>query len=196
MSKDDDVRDRVKAAKGLGKKRKKWEPITIEQMASNVTVAAFDQSLSATGWLTAVITRGKLHVLRRGTLRPPMPSVKGHHGSIVKALMLADLLRKADIMPWGGQVVAEQTPVAGYRLESSLLAGYVVAAEYPSTIFVGRQHALSLVLPPEQRFEKKHTKQVVDRYVYEDHSLGVSWNEHQRDALLLAIAYLYDLEQS
>lgn len=197
MSREDALRARARSAKRPQKKRKVWEPITVNQMAWRRTVTAFDQSLSATGWVSVVIERGKLHVMRRGTLRPEVPEgVKGHHGSILKALSLAELLRKEDIMPWGGQVVAEQTPVAGYRLESSLLAGYVVAAHYPRTIFVGRQHAQALVLPPDQRSEKRYAKQVVERYVAEDHSLGVGWNEHQRDALMLAIAHLYDLEQS
>lgn len=196
MSRDDAIRDRVKAAKGPKQKRKTWEPITVEQMTRGVTVTAFDQSLSATGWVTAVVSwPRRLHVLSRGTMRPEKPVAGGHYGSILKALALADMLRTTDPRPWGAVTVAEQTPIAGYRLESSLLAGYVVAAQYPQTIFVGRQHALSLVLPPDQRYEKKHTKQIVDRYVYEDHPVGLSWNEHQRDALLLAIAHLYDLEQ-
>jgi hypothetical protein len=189
------VRERVQAAVKRPSRKKVWEPPSIEDFARRRTILAFDQSLTNTGWVRFYVHRSRLVVLDRGTLKIAVAS-KGHTSTMDKA----DILKRRLEASRGGWsydlVVGEVTPVVGYRLESSLMAGYVLRQVFPDVHFVSRQAALALLLPPDKRFEKKHSNEVKERYVsYADNQAPGRWNEHERDALMLGLTWLYQIQR-
>lgn len=194
-----DLRERAKEAAKGRKQPKVWEAPHWSDFASDVRVVAFDQSLSNTGWVDFQMTStGVLMVYRRGTIRSNVET-KGHIGTMDKA----DSLKRAlmgESAPTYARIVGEVTPVMGHRLESSLLAGYVLRQVYPDVEFISRQTALALLLPLDQRKEKKHSREVLNRYASADASgvfseRAMPWNEHQRDALMLGLTYLHRIKE-
>ena len=57
--------------------------------------------------------------------------------------------------------------------------------------------SLALLLPLDQRKDKKYSREVLNRYasieVASDRVLR--WNEHQRDALMLGLTYLHRIKE-
>lgn len=189
MTSQDALRSRIQASR-RSVRRKVWGPVKIASLATDVPVLAFDQSLSHTGWvLTVLHNTGRAEVLDRGTFKMTDIVEKGHEGSLLRGVQLQTLLSHSrnDVVD---DVVYETPPVRGYRIESSLLAALAVRVVYPGAVGVQRQRAISLFLPMEKRSEKKHTIEVVERFT----GRADRWNEHERDAFLLAMAYLHDLE--
>lgn len=189
-----DVRERVRAAK-KPRAKKEWEPPAIEDFIESVEVLAFDQSLASTGWVLFTVDQGDLRLHQKGTLRNPIRN-GGHIGTMDKADWLKSALVSEHIFTLSADlIVGEQTPVQGWRLESSLIAGYVLRQVFPKVEFVNRRTALSLLLPPEQRSDKKYAAEVVKRY---DPVLGPyvrpTWNEHERDALMLGLTAIHRSE--
>jgi hypothetical protein len=174
-------------------RKKAWEAPSIEDFARRWVMLAFDQSLTNTGWVRFYVHHRRLTVLDRGTLKIAVAS-KGHTSTMDKADLLKSRL-EASRGGWSFDlVVGEVTPVVGYRLESSLMAGYVLRQVFPQVHFVSRQAALALLLPPDQRFEKKYSNEVKDRYVsYVDNQAPGRWNEHERDALMLGLTRLHQI---
>lgn len=198
MSRETDLRERVQTATKRPSRKKVWEAPVIADFAQGLVVLALDQSLSSTGWVRFDIgatVKGRLTVWNRGTIKVAVAS-KGHTSTMDKAdILKARLEANRSIMASDLQV-AEVTPVVGYRLESSLVAGYVTRQVFPGVHFVSRQSALALLLPPDKREEKIHSKIVKDLYVP---LLGDAeprrWNEHQRDALMLGLTALWKIQQ-
>lgn len=191
-----DLRERAREAAKGRRKPKVWEAPHWSDFAPNVRVVAFDQSLTHTGWVDFEVgSQGALIIYGRGTINITVDS-KGHVGTMDKADDLLDALRDRSI-PTYARIVGEMTPVVGYRLESSLLAGYVLRQAYRDVEFVSRQSALALLLPLDQRKDKKYSREVLNRYasieVASDRVLR--WNEHQRDALMLGLTYLHRIKE-
>ena len=189
-----DLRERAKEA-AMGRKQPKvWEAPHWSEFAPNVRVVAFDQSLTHTGWVDFEVgSQGALIIYGRGTINITV-STKGHVSTMDKADDLLDALRDRHI-PTYARIVGEMTPVVGYRLESSLLAGYVLRQAYRDVEFVSRQSALALLLPLDQRKAKKYSREVLNRYASVETASDrtMRWNEHQRDALMLGLTRLHQI---
>lgn len=200
MSRETALRERVREAPKKAVRRKKaWEAPANTDFLPHTRVLAFDQSLTHTGWVDFQVTsEGVLLVYRRGTINIAV-ATKGHVGTMDKADILKRALAKQSVGTYM-HIIGEMTPVQGWRLESSLLAGYVLRDAYPDVRFVSRQSALALLLPPEKRAEKKHSREVLARFPMTEfhllHGSGSSrWNEHQRDALMLGLTHLHQIAQ-
>ena len=196
MTREAAVRERVQAAVKRPSRKKVWEPPSIEDFAPGLKMLAFDQSLSHTGWINFTVSSGGALVIHsRGTMNVAVAS-KGHTSTMDKADILNTALIR-DLHRHGSYdvVVGEVTPVMGYRLESSLLAGYVLRRTYPDVVFVSRQAALALLLPPDKRDEKKHSNEVLRRYATVEYPDVPRWNEHQRDALMLGLTALWKIQR-
>lgn len=187
---EDALRLRVKEAK-RPKGKKQWAAPEISDFAKGIIIMAIDQSLGNTGVVIMRMGDDGAHITARWTYQPK-GTAKGHLGSLQKATDLFDylVLRDSVSSPLD-LVVYEQTPIMGYRLESSLLAGLTVMLVHRDAQAYSRQSAYSLLLAPDRRSEKKFTREVVERYVVEDLTHRKTWNEHERDALMLGLTGLH-----
>jgi hypothetical protein len=194
-----DVRERAREArKPKGKVKKVWEPPALEDFAQGIRVRAYDQSLGNTASVTLMVTPDGVHVTGRHVIHPKTDQV-GHLGSLQKGCDLFSMVYieyctdQAAAVKAPEVIVMEQTPVRGYRLESSLLAGMAVMMVYPNVEIISRQSAYSLLVPPEDRQGKMGTRSVVERYVTQDFTAVIrkTWNEHERDALVLGLTALH-----
>lgn len=196
MTREAALRERVQTATKRPSRRKAWEAPAVTDFATGICVRAFDQSLTNTGWVDIEIWPGlsEIRVWGRGTIKIAVAS-KGHTSTMDKADVLKQRL-ESFAGGWDGDlVVGEVTPVMGYRLESSLMAGYVLRQVYRKVDFVSRQSALALLLPPDKRHEKIHSRLVLERYLLVGTAAQKRWNEHERDALMLALTRLHQMAQ-
>lgn len=161
-------------------------------------VLAFDPSLSATGWVMLRVSRlvperRRITVVSKGTLRVRV-AANGYLGtyekaSRMKAQVEETLWREID---WRyPAVIAWEAPaVRGHRLESSLIAGYLVyQASHGAGLAVSANHA-SWQLTGDPSHGKDAIRQAVARYV--PAAAGRKWNEHERDALAIALSVSLD----
>jgi hypothetical protein len=188
------LRERVREAKRPSR-RKEWHQPTLAEFRPSWRVLAFDQSLVSTGWVLIEVASEQLVLHDKGTIHTRIRQADGHLGSIERAEDLA-----ATMAIFGGlwasvssvgydDVIAEATPIVGYRLESSLLAAYVIRHNYGERVtFVSRQKAVSRLIPPEARTgSKRDTQHLLDTYLPDGPK---RWNEHERDALMLGLCHL------
>lgn len=199
MSRESDLRERVKEQHRRPPRRKQWRPVAQEEMLPATVVLGLDQSLTSTGWVLMQVLHGIVQVHAKGTVKTPRIDGRGHALTLARGHALRRELEALDRrlakdpdLPRPRVVVAEQTPVMGYRLESSLLAGFVVGEIWPDVAYVANNTASAMFLPPDQRAEKKHTKALVPDRLTIGHG---RWNEHERDALMLAMARLHLLRK-
>jgi hypothetical protein len=173
-----------------------WQPPAAEKLAEDIFVLAYDQSLSSSGW-AALHRSGSLVCLEgHGTLHVKA-ELAGHAGTFQKAhrmrMLMEDIFFSWKPCHAGDSCVIayEATPVAGRRLESSLLGGFLVHELSGGTgIAVSPAHA-SKVLAGTPRHDKNEIKLAVARYVPE--VLNRGWDEHSRDALAVGLTVLWDM---
>jgi hypothetical protein len=175
-----------------------FEPPRMADLAERTQVLAFDPSLSNTGWVALCRVSHEIRIEGRGTLRPETGR-DGYMGTWEKFRQLADELRSdmqlSSVLIWSARSIVWEAPPVGpaSRPESSLLAGaalwqfYSPRREREELVVMSAQHASSVIIG-NPRHDKGEIKAAVARYVPE--SEGRSWNEHQRDALLLGLAQL------
>lgn len=191
---EEDLRERAREA-AAGRKSKGWHDPHYDDLNDRACpVLAFDQTLSSTGWVMFK-PRGAgykyFEIIERGTIKIATER-QGHEGSLHKGEMLhAHLVALEARLPRPALVVAEQTPVKGYRLESSLMGAFAVRLVWPQARLISRRSATSRMLPPGERDEKRHTERLLWRFLDTGESGGKRWNEHERDALLLGLAAIY-----
>jgi Holliday junction resolvasome RuvABC endonuclease subunit len=161
-------------------------------------VLSFDPSLSNTGWVEIVRLGPEVRVRCKGTLRPRTVS-DGYLGTWEKYRILDtelnQLLTLFDLTARSGRRIVWEAPPVGpaSRPESSLMAGCALWQRFhhrKDSAVMSAQHASSVIVG-NPRHDKAEVKLAVARYVPE--SAGRTWNEHERDALLLAITELADL---
>lgn len=166
-----------------------------------VEVIAFDPSLTSAGWAFLRVSRRtetgtRLVLLSKGTLRVSTAQ-DGYLGtyekaSRMKALIEETLWREID---WRRPpAIAWEAPaVRGHRLESSLIAGLqVYEASHRAGTVISANHASSL-LCGNPLHDKQEIAAAVLRYV--PGSDARTWNQHERDAAAIALAYSLDLEE-
>ena len=193
----DELREQV--AGQLDRRDEPWAPPELDDFR-RCKVLAFDPSLSATGWVHLRVSRiGAAHrisVLARGTLRIRTAET-GYMATYERASRLRCLV---DEVVWREQhynwpsVIAWEAPaVRGHRLESSLIAGLqVYEASHRAGTAISANHASSL-LCGNPLHDKQEIAAAVLRYV--PGSDARTWNQHERDAAAIALAYSLDLEE-
>jgi len=193
----DELREQV--AGQLDRRDEPWAPPELDDFR-RCKVLAFDPSLSATGWVHLRVSRiGAAHrisVLARGTLRIRTAET-GYMATYERASRLRCLV---DEVVWREQhynwpsVIAWEAPaVRGHRLESSLIAGLqVYEASHRAGTVISANHASSL-LCGNPLHDKQEIAAAVLRYV--PGSDARTWNQHERDAAAIALAYSLDLEE-
>ena len=94
---------------------------------------------------------------------------------------------------WPSVIAWEAPAVRGHRLESSLIAGLqVYEASHRAGTVISANHASSL-LCGNPLHDKQEIAAAVLRYV--PGSDARTWNQHERDAAAIALAYSLDLEE-
>lgn len=179
------VRDRAKPVLQL--------PASLEDFRHDHLVWSLDQSLSRTGWVMVQVDSSGVRVLDRGTLRIST-ELTSHEGTFDKAAKLEAQLAVLSAVCIADAVLLERPAVHGQRTESSLLAAYVVLQVDRGARMVSIQHARRILGGPQARDDKKLGHQALARYIPE--SASRKWNEHQRDAAINALGYLYDSKES
>lgn len=151
-------RSESKSAKSKSTKSGAWQPLRLPDLIEYGEVLAFDQSLSATGWVHLRKAPAQLWVVAAGTESGGDPQTRGPEQSLDRGLALYDkvvhvvsrYLNRAVQIPV--LIVFETPPVGGKmsRPESSLLAGLVVkiAADRmagPRPVMVSAQRAKKVI---------------------------------------------------
>lgn len=178
--------------------RPDWAPPDTASFAQECMVLSFDQTLRRTGFVLLEASQGQVHVHQRGTARLAS-ELKGFE----ETLDLADSLwiwleceYFGDVT--GADIVYEMPAVAGHRTESSLLAAYVVRdwaqRRYRTKgRMIPVQQSRTILGGSAARNDKKLGHQALARYIPQ--SASRTWNEHQRDAAVNGLAYLYTIAQ-
>lgn len=193
-------------AKPTKASRAAWVAPTIADLA-NGSVMAFDQSLSALGWIFLNHEGDTLEVLAKGSVRTePADFPTSHQGTLERGLAVYDALGEQweafeprfPGWPWA-HFVHEYPPVGGRmaRPESSLVSAMVVR------IFISRDIGMPMTMVSNQ-----HSKSVL---VNNGNATKREWhrglegfpltgalptNEGERDALCLGLTHLLDLRRA
>ncbi len=182
-----ELREKIAESKKPRKTKSKRQPATREDLSFG-KVLAYDQTLTNTGF--AYIDHSENGLWVQTEMFTQFTDDAGHMGSIAKFKMLHETLADSH---WEGThipVIFETPPVQGYRIESSLMAAAAICLVYPNTIPVSNQHAKSVIVANHMA-TKAQVGAAVNNLVT-DH-IG-PWNEHTRDAVMLGLAYLYDVK--
>ena len=198
---DDGLRERIRGvAKPPHRKKNEWVAPRVDEFAEKIRVLCFDQSVNNTGVVMLWADYGRVTVWSQQTLVPDKdPDLFSVDRIIQRAVSQDEFIREAICEARADgkvdAVVVERTPLEGYRTESSLLASFSIHRLAPEILgvpvtVVANNHAKAVMLAPNRRSEKIHTKDLLDRY-----RIPGRWNEHTRDALLLGLTHLYDVKK-
>jgi hypothetical protein len=186
-------------------RRTAFRPPTLDQFA-HATVQAYDQSLANTGVVTIKSNEVGLHLLFTAMVRPPQDvlEITSTSGNYARAdsIRAGVAQHRTGFASGADAVVYERPPVKGMRTESILLAGLQVhQATGGKAVMVDNRHAKKLLLgragSKENPVTKAHVKEMVEAYLTppRDQGKNMPWNEHTRDACMLALAWLLDEKQ-
>ncbi len=196
---------REKAAAGPKRRKKAWEPPDPSRFRHGICLA-FDQTLTNTGIGLVRSDHNGLVVMYAESL-----TVKSDLTSFEQTYDKANKMKRAIAAPMSAltsigvtAIVHEMPSVQGHRIESALMAGYLVreaadtwARGIPVTA-VSNRSMRALLNAPDERVEKKHVRQAVESLIPEDGRTGEfirNWNEHVHDAVGLALTRLYVKEE-
>ena len=192
--------DALKAGKKAPRKKKEFVPPDISDFAPG-HVLAFDQTFSKTGFVHLWFNGTTLAILRRGViLEPPIPDLSGQEDTLQRATWMAERIRNIHsecsnaIMDNGNLVVLHERPAtSGYRIESSLMGalGIWLALSPRRPEIVSSTHVRAVLTGQAHSRAKSLITAAVNRYIDTK-----GWNADQRDALALALTYLYDKKQA
>lgn len=157
---------------------------------SHVRVLAFDQTLTNCGW--AVYDAPEQTVEACGVIKPePAYPCKSFELTFEKARLLEEGLVKVltEHAKTVDVIVMEMPAVTGYRTESSLMAAEKILTVcrnlgLAKPVMVARNTAAAVVAG-NGKATKQQTSQVVNEIV--KNRPKAPWNEHVRDAVLLAL---------
>jgi len=178
--------------------RQPWTPPEIGAFADGVLVLAVDQSLSALGWVLMRRWEDRFLVIDKGSVRTkPEDYPQGHEGTLQRGVQVYyDFDRQVGAMEaYGVPVLVHETPPVGGRMsrpESSLVSATAIRLwawhrKWPVTM-VANQHSKK-VLVNNANATKTEWHQALKRYWFDG---TMPTNEGERDALCLALTYLYD----
>ncbi|MFI0967018.1 hypothetical protein ACH4S8_37390 [Streptomyces sp. NPDC021080] len=183
--------------------RKGWTPPLAPGDFAYGTVQAFDQALANTGMVVVKSNEAGVHLLVTALLRPPadVQEIKSHEGNFARAdsLYAAVCRNRSGFAANADAIVYERPPVSGMRTESITLAGREIhRATGGRAVMVDNRHAKSVIIGTAgsrvKKVTKAHVKAAVEQYVLPPAAQGkdMPWNEHVRDAVLLALTWLHD----
>lgn len=193
----------IPALEGLAT-RKGWSPPLAPGDFAYGIVQAFDQALANTGMAVVKSNESGIHLLITSLIRPPadVQEIKSTEGNYARADSLyAGVCRaRTGFAANADAVVYERPPVTGMRTESITLAGREIhRSTLGRAVLVDNRHAKSVIVGTagsrgKNQVTKAHVKEAVERYVVPPAAQGknMPWNEHTRDAVLLALTWLYD----
>jgi hypothetical protein len=192
----EELRARVEASQLVTRAPAWAAPVPIDFRP--LKVIAFDPSLTSTGWVFLRVSRitkteTRLILVSKGTLRVRAEQ-DGYLGtyekaSRMKALIEETLWREVDAR-FPPAIAWEAPAVRGHRLESSLIAGFLVyEASHRAGSPVSANHA-SWQLTGDPSHGKREIAAAVARYF--PSSAGRTWNEHERDAMAIALSVSLD----
>lgn len=170
-----------------------------KRVFNNDTYLTFDQSLTHTGW--AVVDVYTQHVLACDVINyKDSKLLKGFELTFDKAARLEEALEPL-ITKWApmvDEILLEMPAVIGMRTESSLMGAekiYTVCRRQglPKPTLISRQHAAAVVCK-DGRADKKKTGAEVDKLILKRPD-GARWNEHIRDAVLLALSHGLEMDE-
>jgi hypothetical protein len=171
------------------------------------TVQAFDQSLNNTGMVLLRSWGGGITLLATGMIRPSAEAaaLQSWEGNYARAedIYKGVVYHRKGYASMVSDVVYERPPVHGKRTESIILAGREVhRATDGGAVMVDNRHAKKLIVgragSSQNPVTKAHVKEAVEAYIPPPEASGklMPWNEHIRDACMLALAYLLDLKKA
>lgn len=156
------------------------------------TVLAFDAALANTGWSVLRNDGRRISVLNAGCEHTSSQATS-HERTYQRTEQLLLQLTPL-IASWGhivDHVVVERPAVAGYRIESALMAAFAVHhVSGGRAVLVARNHVLSLLLGPG-RHTKAAARAAARRWIPDRDC--EPFNEHIADSELLGITHLFDL---
>lgn len=169
------------------------------------TVQAFDQSLNNTGMALLRSWGGGITLLATGMIRPSAEATdqQSWEGNFARAedIYKGVAYHRKGYASMVTDVVYERPPVHGKRTESIILAGREIhRATGGGAVMVDNRHAKKLIVgragSSQNPVTKAHVKEAVEAYITPPEASGktMPWNEHIRDACMLALAYLLDLK--
>ncbi|MGA5598463.1 hypothetical protein ACPCSE_29935 [Streptomyces cellulosae] len=181
---------------------KTFQPPTYGDFAV-ATVQAFDQSLNNTGVVILRSYGTGITLLATGMIRPFADTAKlqSWEGNYARAQDIHDgiVYHRTGYGSMVDDIVYERPPVHGKRTESIILAGREVhRATSGKAVMVDNRHAKKLLIghpgSKARPVTKAHVKEAVERYITPPEASGktMPWNEHVRDACMLALAWLLD----
>jgi hypothetical protein len=184
------------------KVRGTWRPPTLSDFAHGV-VQAFDQSLTNTGVALIKVNELGIHLLATAMIKPPedVLAVKSTEGSYARAESIhAGILRhRAGFAAAADAIIYERKPVIGMRTDSIFLAGREVhRATEGRAVMMDNRHAKAVLVGragnKANPVTKADVKAAVEAYIPSPKNSGklMPWNEHTRDACMLALAWLLD----
>lgn len=193
-----------KAAEVKGKApKKKKSTWSRPEVIPDGRVLAFDQTFSKTGWCYVVVQNGVIEVRAKGFIQePPIPDTPAFADILQRSEWMHDRIKAViwDTLrdTYDFTIVHEAPVLHAMRVEASLLGAFAVrmATRQITTktpVIVENRRMLGLLVPPDERYNmpgKSHITRALLPYV--DTRKG--WNEHNRDALSLALTYLHDKE--
>jgi len=187
------LREKIAESKKPKPRKTKWEAPTVDDLAYG-QVLCFDQTLTNTGVALVINDEQCLRALNCTNL-VQKPTAKGHEGSIQKGMMLRQAFEdvRGTIFFQSDEIVYEQPPVMGYRIESSLMAAFALRLVWPQAEGIYNQHAKAIFLGPGSK-EKSDVKAAMNSLIPNFNRTG-AWNEHVRDAVMLGLTYLHDVKR-
>lgn len=178
------------AAKIQGKQKPAWTAPVWEDFKTGWIVASFDQTFSTTGVVLLMAGKEETWVFQHTTWKP-FSELNGFEMAYEKTAALERLFETYKNQCRWDQIVYEMPVVAGHRKESSFLAGYVFAKAGGTAVSI--QHSRAVLAGPGTANDKKAGHKALLNYI--PSSGDRTWNEHQRDAAINALAYLHDLRR-
>lgn len=193
-------------AKKAKRAPRQWRQPTLDDLADG-HVFAFDQTFSKTGW--ALVRNDQQHggftVLARGFIaEPPIPDSPRFWDILQRTAWMGDRITRVLKDHWvSGRdiaIVHEQPILQGMRIESSLLGAVKVwdaahAMGQGTPTIISKTHVAGVLMPPSDRSGKGAVTRALSHFI-DTTKRADGWNEHTRDALVLAITYLYDQKQA
>jgi hypothetical protein len=179
-----------------------FQPPTLADFA-HATVQAFDQTLTNTGVVLIKVNELGIHLLSTAMIKPPADvlEIKSTEGSYARADHIYAGVRqhRTGYATAADAIVYERKPVSGMRTDSIFLAGREVhRATEGRAVLMDNRHAKKLVVGTagtrDRKVTKADVKEAVERYITPPLQQGknMPWNEHVRDACMLALAWLLD----
>lgn len=167
------------------------------------TVQAFDQSLNNTGMVLLRSWGEGITLLATGMIRPSTSATdqQSWEGNYARAedIHAGIAYHRKGYASMVDNIIYERPPVHGKRTESIILAGREVhRATDGKAVMVDNRHAKKLIVgragSSQNPVTKAHVKEAVEAYITPPEASGklMPWNEHVRDACMLALAWLLD----